>query len=124
MVKRNRREPFLALFDGADPNATTPQRQVTTVPTQALFFLNDPFFHDQADQFAERLRATSPDPDERLRSAFLMTYQRLPSADEHAWATRFLKTYAAEAPPADAPRAAWSALTRILLSSNEFLYLD
>ena len=45
---RNRRHPFLGLFDGADPNATTPARQATTVPTQALYFLNDPFFHDRA----------------------------------------------------------------------------
>ena len=26
MVQRNRRDPFLTLFDGADPNATTPER--------------------------------------------------------------------------------------------------
>ncbi|MFI5457504.1 MAG: PSD1 and planctomycete cytochrome C domain-containing protein [Isosphaerales bacterium] len=123
MVKRNRREPFLALFDGADPNATTPERQVTTVPTQALFFLNDPFFHEQADRFALRLLA-EPDDETRLASAFWTALQRAPTDSERAWTARFLEAYAAEAPAALRPRAAWSALARVLLSSNEFLYLD
>jgi Protein of unknown function (DUF1553)/Protein of unknown function (DUF1549)/Planctomycete cytochrome C len=123
MVKRNRREPFLALFDGADPNTTTPERQVTTVPTQALFFLNDPFFHEQADLFAARLLA-EPDADTRLASAFRKAFQRLPTASERAWAARFLDAYATEAPAAERPGLAWSALARVLLSSNEFLYLD
>ncbi len=41
MVQRNRRHPFLGLFDGADPNASTAQRQSTIVPPQALYFMND-----------------------------------------------------------------------------------
>src|SRR5206468_9698451 len=45
MNQRLRRHPFLALFDGPDPNASTPRRTETTVPTQALFLMNDPFVH-------------------------------------------------------------------------------
>ncbi|HEV7281791.1 MAG TPA: PSD1 and planctomycete cytochrome C domain-containing protein [Pirellulaceae bacterium] len=67
MVQRQRRHPFLALFDGADPNASTPLRGASTVPTQALFFRNDPFFHEQAGRFAEQLEAA---PDEEARSAW------------------------------------------------------
>src|SRR4029077_13478391 len=55
MTLRNRRNLFMSLFDGADPNATTPQRQVTTVPTQSLYFLNDPFFHAQSEKVARRV---------------------------------------------------------------------
>ncbi|MFM7158991.1 MAG: DUF1549 and DUF1553 domain-containing protein, partial [Planctomycetaceae bacterium] len=54
MVQRQRRHPFLALFDGADPNASTAARQTTTVPTQALYFMNDPFFHQQAAGAGQR----------------------------------------------------------------------
>ncbi|HQZ64855.1 MAG TPA: PSD1 and planctomycete cytochrome C domain-containing protein, partial [Planctomycetaceae bacterium] len=43
MTQRLKRHPFLALFDGPDTNASTPDRLGTTVPTQALYFLNDPF---------------------------------------------------------------------------------
>src|SRR5262249_46410112 len=43
LTMRLRRHPFLALFDGADANSSTAGRTVTTVPTQALFFMNNPF---------------------------------------------------------------------------------
>ena len=66
MTQRMRRHPFLALFDGADPNASTAQRYTTTVPTQALFFLNDPFVHEQADQFAARLLQRAADDAGRI----------------------------------------------------------
>ena len=52
MTQRIKRHPFLALFDGADPNATTAVRLATTVPTQALYFLNDPFVHAKAEKYA------------------------------------------------------------------------
>lgn len=58
MQKRNRRSRFFALFDGSDPNASTPVRDVTTVPTQGgFFFLNDPFLHERAAKFSERIHA-------------------------------------------------------------------
>ena len=60
MTQRIKRHPFLALFDGADPNATTAERATTTVPTQALFFLNDPFVHAKAENCATTLLAASP----------------------------------------------------------------
>ena len=67
------RHPFLALFDGADPSVSTAQRGVTTVPTQALFFLNNPLVHQQADRLAGRLLAwpggTSERIDRRIGSA-------------------------------------------------------
>ena len=122
---RNRRHPFLGLFDGADPNATTPQRQDTTVPTQALYFLNDPFFHAQADKVAG-LALAKPEA-ARLDELFRLAFQRAPSAKDREIATAFLTRYTAaltDTPPADRPKAAWTALSRILLASNEFLYLD
>ena len=125
MVLRNRRHPFLGLFDGADPNASTPERQVTTVPTQALYFMNDPFFHKQAAAFADRLLAL-PDAD-RVSAAFRLAYQRPPTTRERAGARRFLNAYLSEladVPANDRQRQAWAAYARVLLGSNEFLYQD
>ena len=117
MVQRQRRHPFLALFDGADPNATTPSRQTTTVPTQALYFLNDPFFHRRADAFALRLGALA-DPAARIVAGYRIAYQRLPTAIEADRAAGFLAAY----PGGDEQRlAAWA---RVLLASNEFLHVD
>jgi hypothetical protein len=91
---RNRRHPFLGLFDGADPNATTPQRQDTTVPTQALYFLNDPFFHAQAEKVARR--ALEKDDDAaRLDELFRLVFQRAPTAKDREVATAFLARYMA-----------------------------
>ena len=125
MVLRNRRHPFLGLFDGADPNASTPERQVTTVPTQALYFMNDPFFHKQATAFADRL-SMRPES-ERVDAAFRLAFQRVPTASEAAKTRRFLSIYLAaltDVPPADRQRQAWAAYARVLLGSNEFLYQD
>ncbi len=116
---RNRRHPFLGLFDGADPNATTPQRQTTTVPTQALYFLNDPFFHAQADRLAGRAIA-APAAD-RLGVLFRAAFQRPPTSADRATAAAFLDRYRRAGPD---ERAAWSALARVLLASNEFLFVE
>jgi hypothetical protein len=121
---RNRRQAFLGLFDGADPNATTPQRQTTTVPTQALYFLNDPFFHGQADKVADRVVAKPPT--ERLATLFHLALQREPTPDDRQFADQFLVGYQASlgAPPAEIGKPAWSALVRVILASNEFLFVE
>ncbi len=126
LTLRNRRHPFLGLFDGADPNATTPQRQVTTVPTQSLYFLNDPFFHRQAEIVAARLLEESDD-EQRLRSLYRTVLQREPTSSERDRARDFLLRYLevlGDVAEHNRPALAWGAFTRVLLSSNEFLYLD
>lgn len=117
MVQRQRRHPFLALFDGADPNASTPLRQSTTVPTQALYFINDPFFHAQAGALATVL-LTTPKEKDRLSQAYRKLFQRDPTRAERDRAERFLNNYPGSA------EEQWSALARVLLASNEFLYVE
>lgn len=117
MVQRQRRHPFLSLFDGADPNASSPVRQITTMPTQALYFINDPFFHRQAEAMANRLIAIA-DEDERLTFTYRTLFQREPTASERTRMKRFLADY----PASDAER--WAAFARVLLASNEFLHVD
>ncbi len=122
---RNRRHPFLGLFDGADPNATTPSRQTTTVPTQALYFLNDPFFHAQAEKLVAR--ATTKPEAEHVGELFRVALQRAPTAKDREFAAAFLDRYAkslADAPVAERPKLAWAALARVLLASNEFLFVE
>jgi hypothetical protein len=126
IVLRNRRPPFMALFDGADPNTTTPLRQVTTVPTQSLYFLNDPFFHTQAEALARRVLEAATDEARALR-LYELALQREASPAEVTAARAFVAEYAAavdDQPEADRPLAVWSALSRIVLASNEFLYID
>jgi hypothetical protein len=117
MVQRQRRHPFLSLFDGADPNATTAARQTTTVPTQALYFINDPFFHAQADALARKL-SSQPDDDTRITEAWRVLFQRMPTGAEAQRTKAFLESYPGENPDK------WAAQVRVLMASNEFLHVD
>ena len=131
MSQRLQRHPFLALFDGADPNATTPGRRTTTVPTQALYFLNDPFVHRCADRLAGRLLegARAPQGDDVLRRASREIMGRSPTPAEAGRAREFLTEYRTElettgAHGVAAERTALAAWIRVLYASNEFLTVD
>ncbi len=127
MTQRIKRHPFLALFDGPDPNASTPARLGTTVPTQALFFLNDPFLHQTTAAWADRLSAREPSIEAGFKQAFLKTMSREPRPDELADAMEFANRYRAEltASGGDRPdQQTTAAMLRMLLSSNEFLHVD
>jgi hypothetical protein len=117
MTQRLRRHPFLALFDGADPNGSTGRRDTTTIPTQALFFLNDPFVHARSAALAERLLPL-PGDEVRLDRVYRLCLGRPPSEPEQRAAARFLAGYGA------GPKETWAAWVRVLMGSNEFLYVD
>ena len=127
MTQRLKRHPFLALFDGADPNASTPERLGTTVPTQALFFLNDPFVHTKAEKWAGRLQTSSPVEARQVEQAWLGALGRLPTVAEQAEAAGFLAAYRTELVSSrrDNPgKLDLAAYLRSLFGSNEFLHVD
>lgn len=116
MVQRQRRHPFLALFDGADPNATTPQRQQTNVSTQALYFLNDSFFHEQAQAVAADLLMC--EAVERPKELYGRLLQRPATNSERDKINRLVDSY----PGSEQEK--WAAAARVVLASNEFLFVD
>ncbi len=127
MSQRLKRHPFLALFDGADPNATTAQRLGTTVPTQALFFLNDPFVHAKSDRWAAKLVAENLEVEERIKRAWRRAIGRFPTELELEEAMGFLQDYGAELSKANKTSielTALSAYLRVLFGSNDFLHVD
>ncbi|MEO6183784.1 MAG: DUF1553 domain-containing protein, partial [Verrucomicrobiota bacterium] len=127
MTQRIKRHPFLALFDGPDPNATTADRRTTTVPTQALYFLNSQFVLEKADKCASRLRSSLSDDALRVEHAWRLTTGRAPTETERSEADEFLAAYHTEllaAGQTNAEPAALAAYVRSLFGSNEFLHLD
>jgi hypothetical protein len=129
MQQRIRRQPFLDLFDGPDPNAVTGQRPLTTTALQALYTMNDAFFHEQADALAVRAGMAYDTDQERLTYAFRLLYGRPPTLEDVRDARQFLVTAreglgATAVPEFKRNREAWAALMRVLLSSNEFVTLD
>ncbi len=128
MVQRNRRHPYLALFDAADPNQSVASRQPTTTPTQSLFLMNSPFVHEAAEGFARRVVSIPGDDHTKIRWAFETAHGQIPEAAVVRDAIAFLSAYQQKLAGKDATDeqniAAWSALARVLLTSNAFLYVD
>ncbi|MGI8980682.1 MAG: DUF1553 domain-containing protein [Pirellulaceae bacterium] len=129
MTQRLKRHPYLSLFDGADTNASTPRRQDTTVPTQSLFLLNDPFVHEQSTGLARRLLASSTDEPARIRVAYEIILTREPTTDDLSADKEFLAEYTKILSTSNIPAdqrdvAAWSALVRTLVTRNDFLFVD
>lgn len=129
LAMRLTRDPYLSLFDGADPGATVERRPETTTPTQALYLMNSPFIHEQSQTLARRVRETFSRDEERIPYVVELVQGVDPEAEAIAAARGFLSQYralAAEAGVAEPDRdlAAWSAYCRALLTSNGFLYVE
>ncbi len=127
MKQRNRRNPYLALFDSADPNVSIDRRQPTVTPTQALFLMNSKFVHDQADGLAKRIVSAETTTQQRMQLAFELGHGRQPSKHDFDAAVNFVTTYPEQLSgqdPAASEQLAWSALARVILTSNSFLFVD
>jgi hypothetical protein len=84
----------LEVFDFAEQGMVTGHRDATTVATQALYLLNDPFVRRQSLTLAERLLAQNRDDDaNRIDLAYRLAFGRPASAEEIARATRFLSDF-------------------------------
>lgn len=129
MSQRIKRHPFLALFDGSDPNASTAQRTETIVPTQSLYFLNDPFVHACADAWAKRLQDQYSTQCNQITQAWSEANGTPPSSEEISSSESFLQLYASQLKSTgvaneDANRQSLAALLRTLFAGNPFLYID
>ncbi len=127
--QRLRRRRILEVFDGADPNATTPDRPLSTTAIQALYLMNDPFVHDRAGELAGRSEAASADEGGRIGLAYRLAFGRPATAEEVEAGRAHLadaRAALAEAGVSEdrRPRAALESLVRVLLGSNEFLFVD
>jgi hypothetical protein len=129
MTQRLQRHPFLALFDAPDANTPTDVRPESTVPLQALFMMNNRFVTDQAKAFAQRLTRWSSDPRERVQKAISLLYSRAVLPGEVDRALEYIAQHRSGLVEADTPSEqleaeAWTSYARVLLSANEFVYVD
>ena len=129
MQQRLKRHPFLALFDGADSNVSTARRELTTVPTQALYLMNNEFVHQRSAGLAKRLLSGASDEASRTDLAWQLAFGRSPTSGELSEVSEFMKRYTralAENDPSDNSLdvKVWSALVRTILTRNEFLFVD
>ena len=123
MSQRNRRHPYLSLFDSADPNLSVAERSSTTTPTQSLFLMNSPFVHRVSIAFAQQIVASSEDHANRIRWAHERALGRRATDRDVDRGLRFLNNYCDSKGEIDS-NAAWSAYARVLLTSNLFLFME
>ncbi|MBK5293928.1 MAG: DUF1553 domain-containing protein, partial [Acidobacteriia bacterium] len=103
--------PMMAAFDASAFSESCDRRSSTTTPLQALSLLNGTLVHQEAEHLAARVRREAgSDPAAHLTHLFEIVLNRAPSAQERVRFSQFDGTLEAAA--------------RVLLNSNEFLYLE
>jgi hypothetical protein len=110
-VGRYRQDETLSLFDFPSSSVTAEQRAVTNVPLQRLFFLNSSFILKQSAALAARVTAEAPEPG-RVAYAYRLAFQREPTTVELDLAREYLA------------EGTWAGYAQVLLSSNEFAFID
>jgi hypothetical protein len=104
--------PMFETFDHPDMNLSAGQRNVSTVPTQALTLLNNPFVVRQAALLAERISAQAPgDLHKQIDLGYLYGLARNPSDLERSLAVATIKA------------GSLVDFTHVLFNMNEFLYM-
>ena len=118
-VKRSKIVPVMQLFDWPDTLTSLGKRAVTTTPSQALVFINNPHMRAMAEGFAERAAAG---PNHAAVRAYQIAYGRDPSEAELASAKAFLtgqyKSHAND------KKKALTDFCAALMSANEFIYVE
>ena len=104
--------PIFGAFDAPDAGQTMPRRKQSTTAIQALNLFNSPFVNDQATAFANRItKETGDDTGQQVTHAFQFAFGRTPNPVE------------AKAAIATAEAHGLATLCRVLLNSNEFLFI-
>lgn len=135
--KRGLLLPMMTTFNFMDATQSCGQRDVTTVPTQALVLLNNPFVHDRSDMLARTIISDSLSPSDQVQNLWSTVYGRSATELELNLAVKHLSiqserlqqqsrsaSAAEETSVRSAAESALASLAHVLLNSNEFIYVD
>lgn len=112
-IVRTTPHPFLTTLDCPNPATLTPVRNTTTTAIQSLATLNNAFVLQQSEQLENRVKREIGDaPDDQARLAIRLAFGRQASQEEIASGKELIR------------EAGLFQLCRILLNTNEFVYID
>ncbi len=111
-VVRTTPHQFMSTLDCPDPANLTPARAQTTTALQALTLSNNEFMLQQAANLVTRIENETDSRAAAIRRAFLLCLQREPKTEEQSAATHLVA------------EQGLFALCRMLINTNEFVYLD
>ncbi len=125
-VRRGSVPALLSNFDFGDATTASEGRARTNVAPQALFVMNSRMVVERAGDFAKRLLddPALPDDKARIEKAYLMAFARRPDAGEIDTALSYIGSLVKKLPADGSREAAWRSFCHVLVSTNEFLYLD
>src|SRR5262249_23714040 len=105
---------LLTDFDCPDCAFPASTRTATTTPLQALTLFNHEFTVSMANALAARVQKDVGEdrPADQLRRAYWLLFARPPSDQERPWGEAFVAGHGLP------------ALCRVLLNTNEFLYVE
>ena len=111
-VVRTTPHQFMSALDCPDPANLTPARMQTTTALQALTLSNNEFMLRQAEAMAARIEAGDGPQSARVQRAFALAFQRAATPREERAAEALVGGQGL------------FALCRMLINTNEFVYLD
>ena len=124
--QRIRKNDFLDVFDAPDGNLHVGTRYPTTTSLQSLYFMNSQFVEEQSKAIADRVIEVSQSTDHRIQWIYEQLYGRGPTLHEkqviNDQLARMKKQANVELQNEDS--MAWTSMVRVMLCSNEFLFVD
>jgi hypothetical protein len=112
VVWRGIADPFMDALDFPDAATLTPARSFSASPLQALALLNNDFVLHHSERLAARAEKLGATYEERVRAAFRLTLLREPAPQEAADFAALTEKHSL------------AAACRLLLNSNEFLFVN
>lgn len=124
-VRRGSIPQLLSTFDYGDATTPSDGRTRSNVAPQALFMMNSRFVLERAKEFAKLLiEDTSLSDKQRVERAYLIALTRRPEPAEVDSALTYVHDLEKRLGADAAHLTAWQSFCHILLSTNEFLYLN
>ena len=121
--------PFMNAFDALVCDESRPQRRASVTPLQSLAMYNGDLVNREIEFFAERVRkAAGEDVEAQVATAFEIALARPPDAQEAAVLADLVRGGEGSSSSASGGESAAGtglvALCRVLLNTNEFIYVD
>lgn len=123
----------LQTLDFPDPAMINGKRETSTVAPQALLMMNSDLIFEQTNHLVEQQMSQSLDDAQRISVAYHRILKRAPELEEIISAATYVQnvrhkrqqiSVASVSDEATADHSVWQSLCRVLISSNEFSYIE
>ncbi len=123
-LRRANLPTLLNLFDFGDAVMSMGKRVSTNVAPQALFMMNSEFVAQRARNLASSLMGEESDEARRVQRAYLITLNRRAQEEELQAGMGYVRGFRKRFSDSTTDLEAWHSFCRILMGSNDFIYVD